>query len=126
MTDEALAPRLCRLPIVTVLGHEVPEAADLRARLLGLVYLDRDEAGAGLLIPRCSSVHTFGMRFALDLLFLDAHGDTISVRRHVPPCRLAWERRTAAVLELPARGELPALGPAKSTEKGGEFSRLVP
>jgi uncharacterized membrane protein (UPF0127 family) len=126
MAREALAPRLRRLPTTTVLGHEVPEAADLRARLLGLVYLDHDQVGAGLLIPCCSSVHTFGMRFVLDLVFLDAHREPISVRRGVPPRRLAWERRAAAVLELPIESALPALGPAKSTEKGGEFSRPAP
>jgi uncharacterized membrane protein (UPF0127 family) len=92
--------RLRRLPTASVLGHEVPVATNRRARLLGLALLDRDRAGAGLLIPRCSSVHTFGMRFALDLVFLDAHGREIS-RRRVEPRRIAFDRRAAAVLELP-------------------------
>ena len=39
------------------------------------------EAGAGLLIPRCSSVHTFGMRFALDLVFLDSRRRPLAIRR---------------------------------------------
>jgi len=74
-----------------------------RVRLLGLARLDRDEAGAGLLIPRCRSVHTFGMRFALDLAFLDDDARPVSFRRAVPPCRVAFDRRASAVLELPAR-----------------------
>jgi uncharacterized protein len=97
-----LAPRLRRLPAVEILGREVPSATGARARLLGLAHLDRERAGAGLLIPRCSSVHTFGMRFALDLLFLDRDGRPCSVRRAVPPRRLAWDRRATDVLELPA------------------------
>jgi uncharacterized membrane protein (UPF0127 family) len=95
------ARRLRDLPSRNVLGCDVAVATGIRARLLGLAGLDREEAGPGLLIPRCSSVHTFGMRFALDLVFLDRDGRPCSVRRQVPPRRLAWERRASAVLELP-------------------------
>jgi uncharacterized membrane protein (UPF0127 family) len=93
--------RLRRLPSATVLGREVPLAATRRARLLGLSHLDLDQAGPGLLIPRCRSVHTFGMRFVLDLVFLDRHGRPCSLRRRVPPRRVASDRRASAVLELP-------------------------
>jgi uncharacterized membrane protein (UPF0127 family) len=101
-----LARRLRRLPIAEVLGREARVAAGLRARLLGLSHLDLKEAGPGLLIPRCSSVHTFGMRFALDLVFLDGDGRPISFRRTVPPRRFAWDRQASAVLELPACREM--------------------
>lgn len=85
----------------------VPVAKGFRTRLRGLSRLERSEAGPGLLIPRCSSVHTFGMRFALDLYFLDREGRVISVRRSVPPCRVVWQRGAAAVLEIasPQGGE---------------------
>jgi uncharacterized protein len=96
------ARRLGRLPTTEVLGREVPVAWDIGARLLGLSHLDRSEAGSGLLIPRCASVHTFGMRFALDLVFLDRDGELRSVRRGVPPRRVALDRRASSVLELPA------------------------
>ena len=79
-----------------------PVARDFRARLLGLAWRDREDAGPGLLIPRCSSVHTFGMRFALDVYFLDAEGRVLSVRRRIPPRRVLWQRGAAAVLEVPA------------------------
>jgi trehalose synthase len=94
-----------------VLGREVPVATTFRARLLGLSHLDRERAGPGLLLPRCSSVHTFGMRFALDLVFIDDEGRPLSFRRAVPPRRFAWDRRASAVLELPcAQGERVAAG----------------
>jgi trehalose synthase len=93
--------RLRKLPTRLVLGREIPVAVGPRARLLGLAHLYRGEAGAGLLIPRCSSVHTFGMRFALDLVFFDGDGRPVSFRRAVPPRRLAFDRRASAVLELP-------------------------
>ena len=110
MPDLPAAPRLLRLPVATVLGREIRVAGGRRARLLGLAHLDRGEAGPGLLIPHCSSVHTFGMRFALDLCFLDGRGNVVAVRLAVPPRRFAFCRRASAVLELPAGegGEIPA------------------
>jgi len=96
-----LAPRLRRLAVTDLLGVEIPIAAGFLVRLIGLSRLDRERAGAGLLIPRCSSVHTFGMRFPLDLIFLDRDGQPLSIRSAVPPRRFAWDRRASAVLELP-------------------------
>lgn len=115
---------------MTILGRRVAIAKGPRARLLGLARLDRDEAGAGLLIPRCSSVHTFGMRFALDLVFLDRNGRPLALRRAVPPRRLAFDRRAAAVLELPCppgaeelKHRALRLGRCVA---GGEFLSLCP
>jgi uncharacterized membrane protein (UPF0127 family) len=110
MVDRAaLAPRLRCLGVATVLGLEVPVAAGFRARLHGLAYLDPEEAGAGLLIPRCSSVHTFGMRFPLDVYFLDENLSPLAVHREIPARRLVSHRGAGAVLEIPA-------------VEGGEFS----
>lgn len=94
--------RFRRLPTATICEHRVPVATTLRARLLGLAWLEREEAGGGLLIPRCASVHTFGMRFPLDIFFLDAAGREVSRRLGVGPRRFVAERRASAVLELPA------------------------
>jgi uncharacterized membrane protein (UPF0127 family) len=90
----------------------IPVAKDFRTRLRGLAFRDRDRAGPGLLIPRCSSVHTFGMRFELDVYFLDAAGRTLTIRRRVPPRRVLWHRGTRAILEIPSAegGEFAAAG----------------
>jgi uncharacterized membrane protein (UPF0127 family) len=85
-----------------VLGREVPVAAGIRSRTLGLALLDRAVAGPGLLIPRCAAVHTFGMRFPLDLFFLDADGEVLAERHAVWPRRFVACRGAAAVLEIPA------------------------
>jgi uncharacterized membrane protein (UPF0127 family) len=99
------AKRFAGLPVVAIAGLEVPVAVGPRARLLGLAHLDREEAEPGLLIPRCRSVHTFGMRFALDLFFLDADGEVLELRHGARPRRLVWAQSGAvAVLELPSRG----------------------
>ena len=96
----------------------MPVATGFRNRLLGLAGLGAEQAGPGLLIPRCSSVHTFGMRFELDLVFLDAAGEPLAIRRRVPPRRLAWHRGAAAVLEIPS---LCAAVLEIPTVQGGEF-----
>jgi uncharacterized protein len=88
-------------------------AESFRSRLLGLAWRPRSQAGPGLLIPRCASVHTFGMRFALDVYFLDRRGRVLSVRRGVPPRRVLWHHGASAILEIPA-GE------------GGEFRAPAP
>jgi uncharacterized membrane protein (UPF0127 family) len=109
MPESTLAKRLSPLPVTTVLGREVRVARGPRARFQGLACLECEEAGEGLLIPRCSSVHTFGMRFALDLYFLGGAGEVVALRLGVPRRRLLFCGRARAVLELPA-------------EKGGEIA----
>jgi uncharacterized protein len=103
MEEGAPAARLRRLPLATMLGREVRVARGPRARLLGLAFLGRPRAGPGLLIPRCSSVHTFGMRFALDIVFFDRRGAPIRVHLGVGPGRVLSCHAAGAVLELPSR-----------------------
>jgi len=74
-------------------------ARTLRARLLGLAL---KRAGTALLIPRCRTVHTFGMRFDLDLVWLDPEGRVLAVDEGVPPRRGRGRRGAAAVIEVPA------------------------
>jgi uncharacterized protein len=93
--------RFDSLPRRAVGGHEVPVAVGFRVRLLGLALLDRGAAGPGLLIPRCASIHTFGMRFALDVCFLGER-DEVLARIEVPPRHFAAHRGAVAVLEVPA------------------------
>ena len=78
-------------------------AASFRARLFGLAGLREMPPGAVLLIPRCSSVHTFGMRFPIDVLFLDERlrGDRRAARGEAA-ARSVWHRGARAVLEFQA------------------------
>jgi uncharacterized protein len=69
-------------------------------RLVGLAM--RRDRGIALLLPRCRSVHTFGMRFPLDLVWLDARGEVVRVDRGVRPWRMRSCRRARSVLELRA------------------------
>lgn len=96
------AVRLRRLARATVHGREVAVADRRVSRLLGLAFLSRDRAGPGLLIPACRSVHTFGMRFRLDIVFFDRDGQTLRELAAVRPHRVVACTGAAAVLELPS------------------------
>jgi uncharacterized membrane protein (UPF0127 family) len=106
------ATRFGQLPRLKIGSQTVPVATGVRSRLLGLTLLDRADTGPGLLIPRCAAVHTFGMRFALDLHFFDGTGAILAVHRAVPPRRFVRCRGAVAVLEVPAPGRpcAPAAG----------------
>jgi uncharacterized protein len=100
-------PRLARLPPATGLpaplaGRDVRRAHTPLARLRGLAGLRALPPHAGLLLPRTRAIHTFGMRFALDLVWLDADGRIVRVDRAVPPRRARACRGAVAVVELPA------------------------
>ena len=84
-----------------MLGREVPVARGIAPRLLGLAVLLRRHAGPGLLIPRCRSVHTVGMLFRLDLIFLDDRGRPLREMPGVPPFRVVCCPGAESVLELP-------------------------
>ena len=58
--------------------------------------------GEPLHIPRCRSVHTFGMRLPLDLVWLDGDGSIVRVDRAVPPRRVRTCLRARSVVEAPA------------------------
>jgi uncharacterized protein len=73
------------------------------SKLAGLQFRAALPPGHGLLLVRCSSVHTMFMRFAIDLVQLDDRGTVLAVQSSIRPWRLASAPRgTHAVLELPA------------------------
>ena len=67
--------------------------------LLGRRALDEDE---GLLLEPASAVHTWFMRFSIDLVFIDRELGVVRVAPEVRPWRFAYARRSRHVLELPA------------------------
>lgn len=92
------------------------------ARTVGLLAERGLDAGVGLLIPRCSSVHTIGMRFPMDVAFVRLRPDgepldVLSVTADLRPWRTAGlrcrgtglHRREIAAVEL-AAGEAARLG----------------
>lgn len=79
------------------------EVADTSAkRRTGLLKHKRLDAGQGLWIVPCESVHTFFMRFPIDLVYLSRDRRVRKVRGSVPPWRLSACLPAHSVLELPA------------------------
>ena len=83
-------------------GLRVAEAHTRAARLKGLAKLDAMPASAALHIPKCWSVHTFTMRFPLDLIWLGKDGQVVRVDPAVPPRRLKWCLKARSVVEANA------------------------
>ena len=71
-------------------------------RMRGLLGRRGLESGEGLLLKPAGSVHTFFMRFPIDVVFLSREGDVLKVARALPAWRLAGARRAKAALELGA------------------------
>ncbi len=71
-------------------------------RLRGLLGRDGLEQGEGLLLRPASSIHTFFMRFSIDVVFLDRALVVLGIADDVDPWRAASQRGAKAVLELPA------------------------
>ncbi len=87
------------------------EMAETRwQRFRGLLGRDTLAANRGLWIPHCQGIHTFGMRFAIDALYLDKRGGIRKIVRQLPPHRFGpVDFGTDAVLEL-ASGNAERLG----------------
>ena len=89
-------------------------------RLRGLLGRDDLPAGEGLLLRPAPSVHTWFMRFPIDVVFLDAHLRVLDVIPELRPWRVAGRRKARAALELPA-GEAGRRG-----LRPGDVLELVP
>ncbi len=94
------AARLDELPVVELAGGlRVFEARTWVARRDGLAGLPDLPDDCGLLIAPCRSIHTIGMRFALDLVWLDGDDEVRGVTHDVSPRRQRTELRARSVIE---------------------------
>ncbi len=74
--------------------------------LLGYAPLKVDQ---GLLIKPCNMIHTVGMRYPIDVVYVDARGRVLKIAKDVAPLRMSACLRAHAVLEL-AAGQAQAFG----------------
>jgi uncharacterized protein len=89
---------------------DVPETGRERAR--GLMGRDALAPLQGLLLRRCRSIHTFGMRFAIDAVLLD-RGDRVLAIVPMPPRRVLLPRRRARHILEVAAGRGAELSPLR-------------
>jgi uncharacterized membrane protein (UPF0127 family) len=100
-----------------ILGDGVRQASSLFARMRGLLGTGALSPGEGLWICPCASIHSFGMAFEFDALFLDSGMRVVALHRRFRKNRLSriyWDAR--GVLELP-EGTIERTG----TEVGDEI-----
>lgn len=73
------------------------------ARLRGLLGRRPLAEGEGLMLVPCRAVHMFGMRYPVDVLFVDRTGGVVATyHRLAPGSRSKWHRGAVAALEVPA------------------------
>ena len=72
------------------------------SRMKGLLGRKDLSTGEGILIRPAPSIHTFFMRFPIDVVFLSRQGDVLKIAEHVAPWRARSCRHSYAVLELAA------------------------
>ncbi|MBI3322007.1 MAG: DUF192 domain-containing protein [Candidatus Omnitrophica bacterium] len=67
---------------------EARAACSWRSRLVGLLGRRALAEGEALFFPHCRSIHTIGMRFPIDAIFVDRAWRVVAVRAHLGPGRL--------------------------------------
>lgn len=77
-------------------------AATRQSRRRGLLGRDRLEDKSAMLLAPCTAVHTAGMRFAIDVVFVDRQGFAVKIVRHLQPWRISLAAGARAVIEMPA------------------------
>ena len=93
------------------------------SRMRGLLGRSDLPRGEGILLRPAASVHTFFMRFPIDVVFLDEHDHVVEIASDLPVWRAAGKKGAKSVLELPA-GEAAARGIAVGDRL--EFSERPP
>jgi uncharacterized membrane protein (UPF0127 family) len=84
------------------LAESVETAFDSATRRRGLLGRNGLPDDAALVIAPSNAVHTFFMRFPIDVVFAARDGRVVKIRAGVPPWRLTFARGAFAVVELPA------------------------
>jgi uncharacterized membrane protein (UPF0127 family) len=92
------------------LGERVAVAERWWQRLRGLLGRPALQPGEGLLLTPCRAIHMAGMKYPLDVLFLDEQGTVVALYPGIAPGgRTRWHASARSALELPA-GTLEATG----------------
>ena len=87
-----------------VLFDQVRHARTPWQRFRGLIARPRLGEHEGMLISPCGSVHTLGMRYPLDIVFMDRDGRVLKCVNALQPCRAAGSRSARYTLELAPGG----------------------
>ncbi len=85
----------------TVLGDRIEAADTSEKRRTGLLKHTGLGTGEGLWIVPCEGVHTFGMKFAIDVVYVNKKKQVVKVRPNMVQRRISLCLRAHSVVELP-------------------------
>ena len=95
--------KACNLRNSKELSNNVPVANSLLKRMKGLLGKNEMQTGEALWVKPCMSVHTFFMKFPIDVVFLNKKNRVIAAIEHLQPNRATrLYLQAAGILELPA------------------------
>lgn len=86
-----------------ILGNDIKEAKSFTDRTMGLMFKKEMDGYDGLLLSPCPSIHTFFMRFNIDVVFMDKSLSIVKIIRNMKPWRMSGMYFKAFYgLELPS------------------------
>jgi uncharacterized membrane protein (UPF0127 family) len=85
-----------------LVAHTIVPAFESHARRRGLLGRDSFPEGSAMLIAPSNAIHTFWMRFAIDVIFVRRNGAVVKIQQELAPWRVAVAPLGYAVIELPA------------------------
>lgn len=86
-----------------IVANDARVARSIISRIIGVIGQREFASGTALVIPGCRQVHTFFVRFPIDLVFTDKHSTVIQVLADVSPCCMTgYYLKATQVIELPA------------------------
>jgi len=86
-----------------ILAQEVNKAQTFFQRFKGLMFTKSLEPTCALHIEPCQGIHTFFMKYSIDVLYLDRNDIIVAIEENLQPSKIGkMYPRTKSVIELPA------------------------
>jgi uncharacterized membrane protein (UPF0127 family) len=102
LRDPPASLRLVNARTGVEIARSVAGAFDSATRRRGLLGRDGMPSGEALIIAPTNAIHTFAMRFDIDVAFVRRNGEIVKLRAAMPPSRISIAIRAFAVVEAPA------------------------
>ena len=100
MAVETRFKAVCKTSKISIC-NEMKIADGIFDRMIGLMFIDKMDNFDGLLIKPCNQIHTFFMKFDIDLIFLNNKNEIIKIVYNKKPWRMSLLYfRASKVLEI--------------------------
>ena len=109
--------KLINLTSNTIISENVIIANTFFKRLKGLMFSKELRDENSLLILSCNAIHTFNMKYNIDVLYLDKNNNILAIDEDMPPGKMGkLVKKAVSVVELPS---------GKAKKKGIEIGQVV-